>query len=113
MDKKLENDKEVKVTGGKIDKDVLDAMKDADILKSISDEVQLKRIVLNFFCELLSEVKDLRKSFEEFNQIISVCSTDKITSFFKELNKNVKDEEKRLKVYKKVKQSHKKPKNDK
>ena len=93
-----------------IDKEVLDIMKEEDILKAVEDERQMKRLELNCFCELLSQVKGLKNDFDEFNQMISVCSADKMTSFFKELQKNVFAEEKRIELQEKIKKSHKKPK---
>lgn len=109
----MENEKETQKTEtneGKIDKDVLDIMKDEDVLKALEDEVQIKRVILNCFCEFLSEIKDLRKEFDEFSQMISVCSADKLADFFKELHKNVAEEEKRQNVQEKIKKGHQKSK---
>lgn len=109
----MENEKETKkpeVTEAKIDKDVLDIMKNEDVLKALSDDVQIKRVILNCFCEFLSEIKDLRKEFEEFTQMISVVSADKLADFFKELHSNVSQEEKRLNVQEKIKKGHQKSK---
>ena len=91
-----------------IDKDVLDILKDEEIMKSISDETQFRRLELNFFCEFLSQMKELNKEFDEFTQLLSVVSADKLAAFFKELNKNVSDEEKRIELQGKLKESHKK-----
>lgn len=112
----MENEKNVKkveTTEAKIDKDVLDVLKNEDILKAISDDKQVKRLILNCFCEFLSEIKDLRKEFDEFSQMISVCSADKLADFFKELHSNVAQEEKRIELQEKISQSHKKPKKSK
>ena len=98
----------VETTDAKIDKDVLDIMKNEDIMASISDDKQVKRLILNCFCEFLSEIKGLRKDFDEFSQMISVCSADKLADFFKELHSNVAKEEKRLELRDKIAQSHKK-----
>lgn len=109
----MENEKETKkpeVTEAKIDKDVLDIMKNEEVLKALSDDVQIKRVILNCFCEFLSEIKDLRKEFEEFTQMISVVSADKLADFFKELHSNVSQEEKRLNVQEKIKKGHQKSK---
>lgn len=108
MEKKVIKD-EITVSGGKIDKEVLDVMKQDDILTAISDPKQANRLILNCFCEFLSEIKGLRQDFDEFMQMISVCSSDKLCAFFKELQKNVSDEEKRIELQEKIKQSHKKP----
>ena len=72
----MENNEKIKVESAGIDKDVLDIMTQEDVLKAISDETQMKRFELNFFCELLSEIKGLRKDFDEFSQMISVCSAE-------------------------------------
>ena len=109
----MENEKETKkpeVTEAKIDKDVLDIMKNEEVLKALSDDVQIKRVILNCFCEFLSEIKDLRKEFEEFTQMISVVSADKLADFFKELHSNVAQEEKRQNVQEKIKKGHQKSK---
>ena len=107
----MENEKnvtKVETTDAKIDKDVLDVMKNEDILTAIGDDKQVKRLILNCFCEFLSEIKGLRRDFDEFSQMISVCSADKLADFFKELHSNVAKEEKRLELRDKIAQSHKK-----
>lgn len=109
----VEKNEEIKTTGGSIDREVLDVMKQDDILAAISDRKQANRLILNCFCEFLSEVKGLRQDFDEFMQMISVCASDKLTGFFKELQKNVKQEEARQNVKKRVKKSHLKPQNRK
>ena len=103
-----ENVKNVEITEAKIDKEVLDIMKNEDILATMSDDKQIKRLILNCFCEFLSEIKGLRKDFDEFSQMISVCSADKLADFFKELHSNVAQEDKRLELRDKIAQSHKK-----
>ena len=104
----MEETGKVEVTGGKIDKEVLDVMSQDDVLTAIQDEKQKNRLIMNFFCELLSEIKGLRQDYDEFMQCVSVCSSDKIGAFFKELQKNVHDEEQRVEFHKKMSQSHRK-----
>lgn len=99
---------EVKKSG--IDKDVLDIMTQDDVLSAIENERELRRFELNCFCEFLSEIKELRKEFDEFMQMISVCSADKIGKFFTELQKNVDKEEKLIELQDKIEKSHKKSK---
>lgn len=106
----MENNEKIKVENAGIDKDVLDIMTQEDVLKAISDETQMKRFELNFFCEFLSEIKGLRKDFDEFSQMISVCSAEKLADFFKELQGNVAQEQKRMELKEKMSQSHKKSK---
>lgn len=103
-----EKNKKPQVSEAKIDKDVLDIMKNEDVLKALSDDKQIKRVILNCFCEFLSEIKDLKREFEEFSQMISVCSADKLADFFKELKSNVSQEQKRIELHEKMSQSHKK-----
>lgn len=109
MENKNEN-KKVEVKSAGIDKDVLNIMTQEDVLTAISDEKQLNRFKMNLFCELLSQIKELRREFDDFMQMISVCSADKLANFFKELQTNVSEEEKRLNLHKKMSQSHQKPK---
>lgn len=104
------NKEKIKVESAGIDKDVLDIMTQEDVLKAISDETQMKRFELNFFCEFLSEIKGLRKDFDEFSQMISVCSAEKLADFFKELQGNVAQEQKRMELQEKMSRSHKKSK---
>lgn len=106
----MENNEKIKVESAGIDKDVLDIMTQEDVLKAISDETQMKRFELNFFCEFLSEIKGLRRDFDEFSQMISVCSAEKLADFFKELQGNVAQEQKRMELQEKMSQSHKKSK---
>ena len=105
-----EKDEKIKITPASIDKDVLDVMKNEDVLTTIGDDKQIKRLILNCFCEFLSEIKGLRKDFDEFSQMISVCSADKLANFFKELQNNVTDEQKRIELKEKMGESHKKSK---
>lgn len=107
---KEEKKKDVEIKSAGIDSDVLDIMKEEDVLKAISDEVQIRRVMLNFFCEMLSQVKELKKEFEDFYQTISICSTDKVIDFFKKLKSNVEEEKTRIAVKEKIKKSHLKSK---
>lgn len=110
MDEIKEEIKNEAVEEGKIDKDVIDVMNDSDILNVLGDDKQLKRAVLNCFCEYLSEVKGLRTQVEELVNAITICSTDKLKAFFKELDANVQSEEKRIELHEKMAKSHQKSK---
>ena len=105
-EEKAKND----VKEAEIDKEVLDIMNDEQIIASITDEKALARFRLNCFCELLSQISALKREVEELSQLISVASADKLTSFFKELQKNVDAEENRIELQKKMGESHKKSK---
>ena len=102
----MEQEKKVEVKGGAIDTDVLQIMKEEDVLKAISDDTQIKRVILNCACEIYGEIKAMNSAFEELMKIVSVCSADKLTGFFKEVQKNVADETARLNVQKKIQKSH-------
>lgn len=104
---------QIKVTGGSIDKEVLDVMKQEDILKAVSDKKQVARLVLNCFAELLSEVSGLKKDLDETLSILSITYGDKIDSFYKGVQENVKVEEKRQQVQEKIHADHKKSKKTK
>lgn len=106
-----EEKKKVECKGGEIDTEVLQIMKEEDVLKAISDDTQIKRVILNCACEMYGEIKKMNTAFEELMKIVSVCSADKLTSFFKEVQKNVSDEKSRIDLQKKIKKSHLKARN--
>lgn len=101
---------ELKVEDSGIEEEILDIMSQEDILTAISDEKQKNRLILNCFCSFLNEITSLRKEFDDFMQMISVCSADKLSNFFKELQKNVADEANRIELQEKISKSHKKSK---
>lgn len=104
----MENKKEEQ--GLNIDEETLDVMKQEDILEAISSEKEIKRMELNCFAELYGAIKDLRADIDTLNQMISVVSADKLTSFFKEVQSNLDVETKRVNVQNKIKEGHKKSK---
>lgn len=106
----MENKEKITVSGGEIDKEVLDIMSQEDVLKAINDDVQMRRMELNLFCEFLSEIKAVKSEFEQFAQMVSICSSNKIADFFKTLKSNVEDENARIELQEKMKESHKKSK---
>lgn len=108
----MENEK-IEVKNAGIDPHVLDIMKQQDVLETLKDEKLAKRAELNFFCEMLSSVKELNNTFQEFMNFLTICSADKLSSFFKELQTNVESEKVRANVQKKVRKSHQKAKNKK
>ena len=109
----MENNKDVEVKKAGIDPDVLDIMKQKDILDTLKDEKFTKRAELNFFAEMLSSVKEMNNAFNEFMSFMTMCSADKLKGFFKELQANVEDEETRVNLQKKMEKSHLKPKSSK
>lgn len=105
----MENN-EIKVTQATIDKDVLDIMKQKDVLDTLKSERDMKRLELNFACEMLSTVKELSTALNDLMNVLTICSADKLTEFFKEVKKNVTGEQKRVELQNKIKKSHLKPK---
>jgi len=101
---------QVEVKPASIDKDVLDIMAQEDILTAISDDKQCKRLILNCFCEFLSQIKSLKEKVDGLQEIITVCSADKISKFFKKVRDNTKKEVQRENLQNKMKQSHLKAK---
>lgn len=109
----MEENKKVEVKKAGIDPEVLDIMKQKDVLDTLKDEKFSKRAELNFFAEMLSSVKDMNNAFSEFMNFLTMVSADKLKSFFTELQTNVKDEETRVNLQEKMKKSHLKAKKSK
>ena len=84
-------DKKVEVKKAGIDPEILDIMKQEDVLQSLSNEKDWKRVELNFACEMLGVVKEMNTAFNDMMNFLTICSADKLKSFFKELQKNVDD----------------------
>lgn len=95
-----------------IDKDVLDTMikSDEEINAVLDNDIACKRLILNCFCELLSELQKLHKDIDDLNTTLSICGADKLTAYFKEIQKNFDSEVVRANVKKKVSKSHQKKK---
>lgn len=109
----MENEKKIEkleVKDGGIDQDVLDLMVNEDVLGALEDDKQIKRVVLNCFCEFLAELKKVSKSVDDFMETISICSSKKIREFFAEVKDNTQKEVTRVNVAKKVAKSHQKSK---
>lgn len=96
---------------GKIDQAIKEVLNGEDVLKALSSDIQIKRFILNAFCEMLSQMQELRGSVDQLVNTINMVSQDKLTAFFKELSDNVKAEESKVKTLNKVKKSHQKAKN--
>ena len=104
---------EKKTNNGEIDTEVLLAMKSENVELAVSDDKQIKRVILNCFCEFLSEIKELNKQIDDFNTFVSVVSSDKVVDFFMNIQDNTKEEVKRVELFEKAKKSHLKPKKKK
>lgn len=84
------------IANSSIDKDVLDIMKEEDVLECIKDDKEMKRFMLNCFCEFLSQIKILREKVDNLNKIISIISSDRLAEYFVNYKKltDMKKEEK-------------------
>lgn len=100
----------ISVSKSSIDKEVLDIMKQDDVMKVIGDEKLMKRATLDFFCEMLSTVKELNSEMNNLFQIISICSAKKVSEFFTQVDDNFKEEKKRVAAKSKAEKSHEKKK---
>ena len=105
----MEN-KKIEVKESNIDPEILDVMKQQDVMDTIKDEKLLKRAELNLFCEFLGLIKEMNQEFNDFMNLLTICSADKLQNLFKELQNGVQDEQKRANVQKKVRKSHQKSK---
>ena len=112
-EKNMSKKEQITVTGGKIDKEVLDVMKQEDVLKALEDSKQVERLKLNCFAEFLSELMSFRKDVAELLRLFTVLSADKLDSLFKEVHENLKEEVKRQEVQEKIHADHKKSKKNK
>lgn len=106
----MEEKKTIDIREVGIDEDVLEQITKDDVNKIIKDPKLLNRAILNCFAECLSEIKKVTKILNQFNQTISIVSQEKLLDYFGELDKNIKQEEKRLTTQKIIKESHKKSK---
>lgn len=110
FDKFKEKKAKNEVKEAKIDKEVLDIMSDEQIVASITDNKGMARFTLNCFCELLSQFNAMNAKLDELSNAICIASADKMTKFFKEVEKNTQDEADRIELQKKIGESHKKSK---
>lgn len=107
----MEEVKEIKkpeITPAEIDQDVLETMAQENILKAVESDKEMNRVLLNCMCEMLSQFKQMQRSFDDFMNFVSICSADKVNAFFGELKQNVDKETTRQKVKKQIEKSHKK-----
>ena len=91
---------------GQIDKEVLDKINEEKIAKSYATQEEFNRTELNFYCEFYSQLRVLNSNLEGLLNAITTIGSDKISAFFNEITKNVKQEEVRQKIIKRAKKSH-------
>lgn len=91
----------------KIDKDVMETMLKEQIDLGIKDETQIARCELNFFAELLGQLRESNKKLDHTYRLINMIGADKLTEYMKELTTNVKREETIDNIAKKIEKGHK------
>lgn len=91
-----------------IDEEVLDLLPSENVLKALESDIEMKRVVLNCFCELLSLYKKQNQELEALEQTITIASTQKVVDFFSKVKENTVEEEKRVKTYNKAHRGHRK-----
>lgn len=99
----MEN-KEIKTA--EIDEDVVKTISEADILKSVENDTQMKRALLNFVCETISQLKEMSANISELQNILSICSNDKMYDYLCKVQAIQKKEIVKEKIKDKIKQSH-------
>lgn len=94
---------------GQIDEDVkMDLKQQVDL--GLSNEKQMRRTELNYYCEFLSSLREMNKNLSELHNTINMLGEDKLMAYFKEVNDNFRKEEVNAKCRKKVSMEHQKPK---
>ena len=74
--------------------------------KTLENDRLTKRFILNAFIEMLNVVTELKKDIMRLNDTLNIVGMDKLSAYFKELDANVKQEEMRANVKKKIEKSH-------
>lgn len=98
----------MEVKQASIDKEAQETLNAKQIELGISDEKEMRRTELNFYCEFLSMFKKVNQELDNLNQVINIISTEKLTDYFKTISENYKKEEVRANLKKKISKSHKK-----
>lgn len=109
MEEKVENSQKVKIEDAGIDKEVVEELAKENIFHSLTDEKQIRRAELNFYCEMLAELDHLDQSMNNLVNILTICSNKQITEFFTGVSNKLKEEQKIKNVEKIIEKSHKKP----
>lgn len=109
----MEETKKVDIQDAGIDKEVLEEIAKENILDSLTDDKQIKRVEINFYCELLAQLNHLDDSMNNLVNIFTICSNKQITEFFFGVKKKMKEEQMARNVEKIVEKSHKRSKKSK
>lgn len=93
-----------------IDKNAQEELNRKQVELGISDEKEMRRTELNFYCEYYSTLVKLNDKLESIASLISEIGAERIGDYLKKLSENVKEEEKRVALKNQIAKSHKKPK---
>jgi len=93
-----------------IDADMLEIMKQEDFAKSMDDPKLFKRYMLNFYAENLSLMHQLEKLTETLVNVLTMVKSKDLAEYYKNVEDNVKSEEKTQKVMQIIGKSHQKSK---
>ena len=113
VEQKVEETEKVEVKDPGIDTAVVEELAKENIFNTLTDDKQIKRAELNFYCEMLAELDHLDQSMNNLVNIFTICSNKQITEFFNGINENIKKEQKIKNVEKIIEKSHKKPQKSK
>lgn len=79
-----------KINENGINKDVIEKIiKENELSGNVNDK-ETFRVILNAFCEMLSELQKMANSLNSLNNTIAICGTDKILDYFTETNQITK-----------------------
>lgn len=74
----------------RINKDVIEKIVKENELSGNVNDKETFRVILNAFCEMLSELQKMANSLNALNNTIAICGTDKILDYFTETNQITK-----------------------
>ena len=109
----MEETKKIEVEDAGIDREIVEELAKENILNSLTDDKQIRRVEINFYCEMLAELKNLDNSVGNLVNIFSICANKQLTEFFSGVNDNIKKEQVKKNVQNIVEKSHKKPQKSK
>jgi hypothetical protein len=109
----MEETKKIEVEDAGIDREIVEELAKENILNSLTDDKQIRRVEINFYCEMLAELKNLDNSVGNLVNIFSICANKQLTEFFSGVNDNIKKEQVKKNVENIVEKSHKKPQKSK
>ena len=88
-----------KITDNGINKDVLEKIIKDNALSGNVNERETFRVIVNAFCEMLSELQQMANALNSLNNTVAICGTDKILDYFTETNQITKTYENEKKWY--------------